>query len=86
LAQATRRSEQIPDAIRFAEEALVLYKKIKRLNGDTRQTIEKQLKEWEGITGVEASVEAEEKPAPPHGEETPQRGEEKPATQEGYRL
>ena len=75
LALATRQSDKIPEAIRFAEEALVLYRKIKRLDSGTGETIEKQIKEWEGMTGVEASVDAGEKPAPLHGEE-------KPATQE----
>ena len=65
LALATRQSDKIHEAIRFAEEALILYRKIKRLDSDAGETIEKQIKEWEGMTGVEASVDtAEEKPAP----------------------
>ncbi len=75
LALATRQSEKIPDAIQLAEKALDLYRKIKRLNSDTRQTIEKQLKEWQEITGVEASGDAEENPAPPSGEEPVTREE-----------
>ncbi|VAX30749.1 hypothetical protein MNBD_NITROSPINAE05-333 [hydrothermal vent metagenome] len=46
LAQATKLSEKIADAIVLAEEALVLYQKIKRLDPGTRATIEKQLQEW----------------------------------------
>ncbi|MCH8314172.1 MAG: tetratricopeptide repeat protein [Nitrospinae bacterium] len=75
LALATRQSEKIPDAIQLAEKALDLYRKIKRLNSDTRQTIEKQLKEWQEFTGVEASGDAEEKPAPQRGEEPATREE-----------
>jgi tetratricopeptide (TPR) repeat protein len=46
LAQATRQSEKIPEAINLAEEALVLYQKIKRLNSETKETIVKLLGEW----------------------------------------
>ncbi len=69
LAQATGQSEKIPEAIRLAEEALALYRKIKRLNGDTGKTIEKYLKEWEEKIGVAASKDVEENIVPKKPEE-----------------
>ena len=78
LAQETKRLEKISEAIQLAEQALALYQKIKRLNSDTRETIEKQLKEWKGVTGAKVTVNAGEKSAPQHGEEIPPRGEEPP--------
>jgi tetratricopeptide (TPR) repeat protein len=61
LAQATKLAEKTPEAIAFAEEALALYQKIKRLNGDTRETIAKHLREWKGMAGNEAPKDAVEK-------------------------
>ena len=62
LAQATRLADKIPEAILLGEEALVLYRKLKRLDSETRETIEKHLKQWQNLTGEEASVEAGETP------------------------
>ncbi len=61
LAQATRLAENIPGAICLAEEALSLYQKNQRLSmDDTRETIEKQIVEWQETAGV--SVETVIKP------------------------
>ncbi len=65
MAQAARLANRIPDAMRLAQEALVHYQKIKRLSSETRQTIEKKLKEWEKIPEKEDTViKAVEKTAP----------------------
>jgi tetratricopeptide (TPR) repeat protein len=64
LAQATRKSGKIPEAIIFAEEALVLYQKIKRLNSETKEKIVKLLGEWKETpekTVVKPVLKSEEK-------------------------
>jgi tetratricopeptide (TPR) repeat protein len=62
LAQATRQSEKIPEAINLAEEALVLYQKIKRLNSETKATIVKLLREWKETPEHTTSENAVVKP------------------------
>lgn len=71
MAQTTQLANKIPEAIQLAEQALVLYQKIKRLSGDTRETIETRLKEWEKMPGQEATVlKAVKKTAPEQEKET----------------
>jgi tetratricopeptide (TPR) repeat protein len=62
LAQASRQSDKISAAITLGKEALVLYQKVKRLNGDTGKTIEKHLQEWQAMTGQETSGDTIVKP------------------------
>lgn len=62
LAQAIRQAERIPEAIDLAEEALVLYEKIKRLDSGTKATIVKTLGEWKETPEETTSEDAVVKP------------------------
>lgn len=63
LAQASEQAGKIPEAIQLAEAALVLFQKIKRLNQNTRKTIENQLKSWKAGAGTKTAADPGEKPA-----------------------
>jgi tetratricopeptide (TPR) repeat protein len=69
LAEATKLSEKTADAIALAELALVLYQKVKRLDRDTRETIEKKLAEWKQMPDVVTSEDVVVKPVQKSDEE-----------------